>query len=547
MAPLTRSMTTSASEVDSTPSPTVENAGLSSENATGSLKDSLYLPLDENEQEIRLLTLHAGADDTPIELSLEYTSLSNADSFIALSYCWGPPDDGSEVILDGQVIRVRRNLWQFLQNFWSVKGPSRLWVDYLCIDQSNVKERNHQVKLMKDIFSTAASVYAWLGEADPDTDYAITYMNLALSIPRQRRSKSIPREVGRRGTKALGSLIKRDYWTRVWIIPEIVLAQKVFLMISDRVIDWEDLQDVTTRRLTPLIRRTRKNTASRENFRNIWELKRKHNAVWNLYELLGRFHQADCHDPRDRLYGLLGLTSASVRSEVIVDYTSSIMEVCAANMEVICGRFPSKGESGLYARNVEVVVRWILGSKPGSLQTFYNRSIPSQVKTPIVMEVILEARPVSLHTVAAFNSEEDRYVEMTSATERLSFHSYLTRCQANEYKDQIICSTTHWRDWDFILMLGPSAILPVRKTAESYTVMEIGGSSTTDRFSSTSYGICPTDWRIGRIPDVQCTVLEEPVGGWCRVQLNPAAFVEWMRICNFKKGWRMSDIMKPSS
>ncbi|EXJ76652.1 uncharacterized protein A1O5_01160 [Cladophialophora psammophila CBS 110553] len=258
MAPVTRSMTTSASAVDSTPSLTIENPGISSKDATGSLKDSLYLPLDENEQEIRLLTLHAGADDTPIELSLEYTSLSNADSFIALSYCWGPPDDGSEVILDGQV------------------------------------ERNHQVKLMRDIFSTAGSVYAWLGEADPDTDYAITYMNFALSIPRQRRSKSIPRKVGLRGRKALGSLIKRDYWTRVWIIQEIVLAQKVFLMISDRVIDWEDLQDVTTRLVTPLIRHTRKNTVSRVNFRNIWELKKKNKAVWNLYELLGRFHQADC-------------------------------------------------------------------------------------------------------------------------------------------------------------------------------------------------------------------------------------------------------------
>ncbi|KAF2452112.1 hypothetical protein P171DRAFT_321969, partial [Karstenula rhodostoma CBS 690.94] len=38
-----------------------------------------------------------------------------------------------------------------------------LWIDAFCIDQSNIRELNHQVAQMRDIYAAADSVIVWLG------------------------------------------------------------------------------------------------------------------------------------------------------------------------------------------------------------------------------------------------------------------------------------------------------------------------------------------------------------------------------------------------
>ncbi|KAF2830838.1 HET-domain-containing protein, partial [Ophiobolus disseminans] len=40
---------------------------------------------------------------------------------------------------------------------------SRLWIDAICINQSDLLERNHQVAQMRDVYTKAESVIAWLG------------------------------------------------------------------------------------------------------------------------------------------------------------------------------------------------------------------------------------------------------------------------------------------------------------------------------------------------------------------------------------------------
>lgn len=47
--------------------------------------------------------------------------------------------------------------------------PRILWADAVCIDQSDVEEKSHQVNLMGEIYGRASRVLIWLGE-DPDGD-----------------------------------------------------------------------------------------------------------------------------------------------------------------------------------------------------------------------------------------------------------------------------------------------------------------------------------------------------------------------------------------
>ena len=89
----------------------------------------------------------------------------------ALSYFWGDADDLYNIKIDSKTLQIRRNLYDFLQTVPDVKPsilpngsvPSHLWIDQVCINQENGIERNHQVQQMKQIFSRAGRVIAWLG------------------------------------------------------------------------------------------------------------------------------------------------------------------------------------------------------------------------------------------------------------------------------------------------------------------------------------------------------------------------------------------------
>lgn len=157
---------------------------------------ALYNTLDSNEHIIRLIRVHRQPDEpTSVVFSLEEHQIDGAPEYTAISYMWGPDTEGGSIELDGHMIRVRQNLYDFLHTVvmqragkpneatsFSLPNDVQLfWVDTLCINQSDVGERNHQVQMMGQIYSLANSVTVWLGREAGDSDYlfdtAKTYMN----------------------------------------------------------------------------------------------------------------------------------------------------------------------------------------------------------------------------------------------------------------------------------------------------------------------------------------------------------------------------------
>ncbi|KAK3986211.1 heterokaryon incompatibility, partial [Cladorrhinum sp. PSN332] len=76
--------------------------------------------------------------------------------------------------IDGKTLRVKKNA----RNVLDLMRPrgELLWIDTVCIDQGNTKERNHQVSMMRDIYSIAQTVYVWLGRGTPASRYAMDTM-----------------------------------------------------------------------------------------------------------------------------------------------------------------------------------------------------------------------------------------------------------------------------------------------------------------------------------------------------------------------------------
>jgi hypothetical protein len=130
-----------------------------------------YKPIDLNRSTIRLVRLLRG-EFSDINCELLQIWLDERDKVVpynALSYTWGE-EKGESIILDGKLLSVTKNLFSALQNLRSAASDTLLWIDAICIDQTNPEERGHQVGQMGEIFHQAARVLFWLGEATPETN-----------------------------------------------------------------------------------------------------------------------------------------------------------------------------------------------------------------------------------------------------------------------------------------------------------------------------------------------------------------------------------------
>lgn len=127
------------------------------------------LPLDETSHQIRLLEI-IGGPDTALQCKFHLVSLSNKPEYVALSYAWGEPQATQSIWIDGCKTDIRDNLWLFLcqarkrtswlsfRNLVYGCGPWKyLWIDALCINQENVREKNAQVQNMAEIYTKVRS------------------------------------------------------------------------------------------------------------------------------------------------------------------------------------------------------------------------------------------------------------------------------------------------------------------------------------------------------------------------------------------------------
>ena len=125
--------------------------------------------------------------ESPIYEALSYT-WGETTYYDGFTYLWdsGPPRTYPIAIHGSGLFQVTRNLNEFLQ-YLTKNAPvgattRRIWADQICINQKNIEERNSQVTMMKDIYTSAQRTLIWLGEEDADT-LSVLDMLHAVDIP----------------------------------------------------------------------------------------------------------------------------------------------------------------------------------------------------------------------------------------------------------------------------------------------------------------------------------------------------------------------------
>ena len=121
------------------------------------------LPLGGNR--IRLVRIMPGDWSDPISCELHFTALDAIHSYHTLSYVWGPPKITRPILLNGQKYQVTVNLESALRHLrHQLREETLVWIDALCINQSDGDERTHQVGLMGSIYRNCKSVLVYIGD-----------------------------------------------------------------------------------------------------------------------------------------------------------------------------------------------------------------------------------------------------------------------------------------------------------------------------------------------------------------------------------------------
>ena len=197
---------------------------------------------------IRLFHLAPGTLHEPIAGCLEVVDLKNEPDYECVSYTWGDASDEEAILVDGEKVLIRRHLWEALRRMRLPTEPRALWIDALCISQSDLDEKAKQVHMIGKIVSLASSVLAWLGEHADGSEAIFHGWSAQDTITVDIPLESIPRSLWTRRLKIWLAFCSRRWFSRTWIIQEIVVAKEVHVFCGKDAGRWTILfEDAVTR------------------------------------------------------------------------------------------------------------------------------------------------------------------------------------------------------------------------------------------------------------------------------------------------------------
>lgn len=317
-----------------------------------------YASID-SETEFRLLTISAVGNGR-IEANMTVHCRNAAPPYRALSYTWGDRTADQIIYCDDRRLPVTRNCEKGLRALRSLRrrdleSPAinkkeelrkeYFWIDALCIDQGNYKERSEQVAVMAEIFKNAQETIVYLG-----------------SCPEMRTEGGM-----RIDQKAL---FTKPWFTRTWIVQEVLCSRQLSVLFDDRVLPWSVLEDsednvselwvdswdvdapeiigmrqallsqpgvlamryLSSRVRWPYVVIDETEIEARAKQPNGRQQTQQASAGHDLkytclLGMLERIRDFGCLDPRDKLYGIISLFEKPTPPELIPEYAKTVEEV----------------------------------------------------------------------------------------------------------------------------------------------------------------------------------------------------------------------------
>ena len=214
----------------------------------------------------------------------------------------------------------------------------------MCIDQTSIRERNHQVGLIEHIFRGAEETFCWLG-TDPTNGVCLKTIHQVVARFRQvsvdlNNSNHGMQESDREAIKeavlklydsfdneqlsSIDHVRHNTYWTRHWVVQEIALSRQRYIVFGHTALPWDQLFDFYhedemqalgphTGRFAPHVLVALGQLSEVTNEALLWTV------------CMGLATETSCSDVRDKVYAIQGLFPPEHR--ISVDYSLSARRV----------------------------------------------------------------------------------------------------------------------------------------------------------------------------------------------------------------------------
>ena len=255
----------------------------------------------------------------------------------AVSYCWNDATSKAEMYLNGLLFEAPLSAVEVLQNVRSAECSRVLWIDALCINQDDYGERGQQVAMMGDIYSNSARTLVWLGPSlhEAETQRALQLCSIVAEQILQRRdihklleidalasvcrTIPVPREYS---LNILNTVFSRRWFTRLWVWQEVALPPVAICQIGEFTVPWQDIMltafwwNEVIDQFNDLPPESLPDEQTQWNMHfpatifmiaNNFNQQQSSNGL-HLSQLMYQSRHGEATNPRDKIYGLLGMT-----------------------------------------------------------------------------------------------------------------------------------------------------------------------------------------------------------------------------------------------
>jgi Heterokaryon incompatibility protein (HET) len=164
-------------------------------------------------------------------------------AYTALSYTWGDAPTRRDIkCCGGGTVLVTENLYYALKAIRNPNITRLFWIDQITINQRDTAEKADQVQMMGEIFAKAEETWIWLSQEVWMDRYLISALPSFLLLCEEnadnmcvtttfRRSvvqiseSAIADRLPKRAWESLSKLLSNRYFTRVWVIQEIIKSR----------------------------------------------------------------------------------------------------------------------------------------------------------------------------------------------------------------------------------------------------------------------------------------------------------------------------------
>lgn len=408
--------------------------------------DYNYKPL-KHPREIRLLEIAPGSDDIPLAGKIRHVSVDTKHSFWALSYCWGvltPLAPHFFQTAEGS-IRITASLHSALISMREKGITTLVWADAICINQQDSIEKSVQIRLLRTIYQSAKRVIAWIGNEDANSYQAIEALKHVwyksqeptFSSPSDPTASEDSHTLNEEDWSNINTLLKRDWFRRIWIVQELVLPSHVVIVCGRSQISWDQFFDALTT-CQDFLNRGKSDSKNAQRLiyagpayalgqtrHRFHQVDRRH----SLLDLLSLFRHAQATDERDKLFALLGLASDAAETAFNPDYDSSLEEVvrryatCFIKRGQVIDLLYHAGSSKSYAF-CSWIPYWTREDFPSTISTwaasgpyYAGRGVPPEARLDYTIPPKLVIEGCLVDSVVSINTTKLHYNNVPSFIE----------------------------------------------------------------------------------------------------------------------------------